>query len=182
MAVLVAEAQTVHYKIIWRGDSVGYINAYRFDSANFDVYKLKSEVSFWFFGRRLIRSEYSQIFKEQQLVSSEAKYFKDDKLRENCSTIFQNSQYDITLNGEKQPPIADPIKVSTTTLLFTKPEVVTAVYSERFGVMMDWEMINDSSFRIKKANGRYNIYSFEKRICKRIKVDNFFATFVEVEV
>ncbi len=177
-----AVAQTVHYKIIWRGDSVGYINAYRFDSANFEVYKLKSEVSFWFFGRRLIKTEYSEIFKEQILISSEARYFKDDKLREDCSTIFRNSQYDITLNGSKQPSIADPIKISTTTILFRKPEGTKAVYSERFGEMMDLERINDSSFRIEKANGRFNVYSFENGICKRIKVDNFFATLYFIRI
>ena len=182
MAALVAEAQSVHYKIIWRGDSVGYINAYRFDSINFEVYKLKSEVSFWFFGRRFIKSEYSEVFKDQQLISSETRYFKDDKLREKCSTIFLDSAYDITLNGIKQPSISDPIKISTTTLLFKKPEVTKAIYSERFGVMMDFKKINDSSFRIEKANGRFNVYSFENEICKRIEVDNFFATLFFVRI
>ncbi len=178
----VATAQTLHYKVVWRGDSVGYIKTYKFDSANFEVYKVKSLVTFWFFGRRSIKTEYSEVFQDQKLISAEVRYFKDEELRERCSTILKNSLYQIELNGDIQPPIMNPIYVTTTTLYYYKPDRAKSVYSERFGEMMPLEEINDSEIRIEKPNGRYNEYTFENGICKRVKVDNFFATLFFVRI
>ncbi len=178
MSTGILKAQTLKYKVVWRGDSVGLIEAYRYDSIGFLVYRIISKIEFRFLGRRTIEMDFESIYSNGSLIRAKSRYSRDSKLRNFSHINFDGSGYRITIDGKLRDRIEKyRISCSIASIYHNEPFGVSEILSERYGEMSTVKAVKPGHYNVKKPDGRYNIYIFENGICQLVVVDNFFATF-----
>jgi len=172
------KAQTLKYKVVWRGDSVGLIEAYRYDSTGFLVYRIISKIEFRFLGRRTIEMDFESIYSNGSLIQAKSRYSRDSKLRNVSHINFDGSGYLITIDGKLRDKIDKyRIPYSIASIYHNEPLGVSEILSERYGEMSTVNAVKPGHYNVKKPDGRNNIYIYENGICQLVVVDNFFATF-----
>ena len=174
-------AQKLQFKVIWKGDSSGYVTATKSDSIGFEVYKINSKVTFWLFGNREIDSFYISVYKDGQLIKSKSTLSRDGKLREKTTTRWVDEKYTIIRDDKVIESVEGIIEQSIARLYFYQPQP-GPVYSERFGEFLEMQPDSGSVYHIVKPDGRKNTYSFGSRYCKLVEVDNWFATLYFVRI
>jgi len=174
-------AQTLRYKILWRGDSVGYLEATKKDSLAYQVYTINSEVGFWLFGKRIIQSKYTSIYDQDQLMQSNAAHYRDGKLKEKTEVVRINDQYEVISDGEEQESILSSISQSIARIYFHKP-LSEPLFSERHGQFLSVESKDGLEYKIEKPDGRMNTYVFGNEYCNLVEVDNVWAKLYFVRI
>ncbi len=167
-------AQNIQYKVLWRGDSVGYIDAKKLDSLDFKVFTIKSKVGFWFFGKKIIESRYVSVYADGQLMESSTTHRRDGKLKEKTNVRWVDNQYEVVVNEKLKEPISYPITQSIAQIYFDKPSP-DPLFSERYGIFLPLNFTDDFSFQIEKPDGRNNTYTFGNEYCNLVEVDNLWA-------
>lgn len=159
--------QTLHYKILWRGDSVGSMTVNRSDSAGHEVYYLESVASYWMFGEKRILTQIRSTFNEDQLIEASATIHRNETLRESSFTRWTGSAYEIQ-QDDKTWIVQHPIHHTIASAYFRIP--VEEVYSERFGRMLPVTPGEDQVI-VTKPNGYKNAYGYGT-FCNWVEVDN----------
>lgn len=178
VSITSARCQNLKYSVVWKGDSIGHINANKYDSAEFFVYKIESEVSFWFFGTRTIQYDYITLYKKDTLIKASTKYKRNGDLKSESHVALNGSGYDIVVDGNvSKLTEPNPIGYSVTAIYYNEPKFLSEIFSERWGEILKVTPTGQNQYSIEKPDGRKTEYFFENGICSRVIVDNFFATF-----
>ena len=173
------KAQNLRYRVMWKGDSIGIVSATRYDSAEFNVYTIDSEVRFWLFGTKTIHYNYHTIYKQDTLISAFTRYTRNGNLKAE-STIVLNGKggYKVNVDGEHRL-ISEPdaIDHSITAIYHNEPNSLNGIFSERFGEVLNVKSSGPNHYFIEKPDGRQTEYFFENGICSKVVIDNLFTTF-----
>lgn len=167
-------AQNIRYKVLWRGDSVGYILANQSDSLDHKIFHIKSKVGFWFFGKKIIESKYHSIYYNNQLLQSTTTHRRDGKLKESSTTRWEKDHYELEVDGKTKAPITHPITQSIARIYFDKP-TPDPLFSERYGTFLALNFKDSLTFQIEKPDGKFNTYTFGSEFCNLVEVDNMWA-------
>jgi len=172
------QAQNLRYSVVWKGDSVGHVLANRYDSAEFNIYKIDSKVKIWVLGTRIIEYNYETIYKKDTLIRAFTKYTRNGDLKAESTVSINGNGYDVVVDGDYQLLTEpSPIDYSVTTIYHNEPLEIKSIFSERFGTLLDIRSPGPNHYYIEKPDGRPTEYFFENGICSKVVVDNFFATF-----
>lgn len=171
------QAQTLNYRIIWKGDSVGFLSA-DVEKKNETIhYKIISEASFWALKRFNLANFFESIQRDTIVTFAKTTYHINEKLK-SSSTIYKNgSGYDVTIDGETTKEPTQIISRTITSVYHSPPTFSTKVFSERFGVFCSWKKLNADMYELTKPDGRTNIYEYKNGVCQKVKVNSRFATF-----
>ena len=171
-------AQTLNYSVVWKGDSIGIISANKYDSADFNVYTIKSKVEFWFFGIKTINYEYQSLYKQDTLVQAFTKYTRNGDTKAESSVILHDKAYNIMVDGITHIMTSPhPIGSSVTAIYHNEPILLSSIFSERFGEILKVNSPDPNHYFIEKPDGRQTEYYYENGICSKVIVDNFFTSF-----
>ena len=174
----ISYSQNLRYSIVWKGDSVGHLLANKYDSAEFDIYKINSEVRFWFFGTKTILYNYKSVYKRDTLIKASTRYLRNGNLKAESTVSLNGRGYEVVVDGDYQLLTEpNPIDYSVTTIYHNEPNLVTSIFSERWGTVLSVRSPDPNHYFIEKPDGRSTEYFFENGICSKVVVDNFFATF-----
>ena len=172
------EAQNLNYSVMWKGDSIGIVSANKYDSAEFNVYAIKSKVEFWFFGIKTIKYNYLTIYKQDTLISAFTRYTRNGDIKAESSIQLHDKGYDIIVDGDSRMITSPhPIDHSVTAIYHNEPNLLTGIFSERFGEMLKVNSPDPNHYFIEKPDGRQTEYFFEDGICSKVVIDNFFTSF-----
>jgi hypothetical protein len=174
-----AQTQDLEYRIVWKNDSVGHLQVAQYDSSGFAIYRIDSEVEIWFFGTKNIRYNYYSRYQQGKLVRSTTRYTKNEQIKAQSSLRWENGEYDIWVDGDKQEIAENElIDCSVTTIYVHEPQSRNKIFSERFGQFLTVTELAPHHYAIGKPDGRPTEYIFKNGICSKVIVDNFFATFI----
>ena len=171
-------AQSLQYDVIWKGDSIGYVHAQKFDSADYSIYTIDSEVTFWFFGSKRLEYRYHTLYHYDELIRASTRYLKNGNLKSTSQVIRNDSGYEISQDGEKIPKSTlESINGSINTIYHQEPGHKEEIFSERFGQLLPIESPHANRYVLTKPDGRTTTYEYVNGICERVLVDHFFARF-----
>ncbi len=174
---LFAQSQdhSLMYKVVWKGDSIGYVSANEKVEDQTRELQLSSYTQFRFLMKFSLNYEYFTKYDNGKLVQSKTENKLNDKSRDYSTVEFQNNQYRIDCDGDVSYMTAN-IDYSVTNLYHKEPKGRNKIFSERFGEFLELEDIGESTYVLTKPSGRKNYYKYKNGICKEVKVINQFAT------
>jgi len=169
-------AQQLQYNIVWKGDSIGYLNVERFstDSTILHVFESNSQFRILF----LFTTGYSSevVFKNGLLAKSRTLTYMNDGLRGSADVNWINNQYEIIIDGIPQT-LSTPVTNTVGMLYFTEPRQLSRVFSERHGQYLPISDIGDGKYELKKPDNNTNIYTYVNGMCTEVEIHNTWATF-----
>ena len=169
-------SQQLQYNIVWRGDSVGYLNVARVftDSTTHHSFESNSQFRILF----LFTTGYSSeaLFENGILKNSKTETFMNDGLSGSSDINWDNDQYEITVDGKLQT-ISSPITSSVGMLYYTEPSQLSRIFSERHGQYLSLISKGDGKYELKKPNNNSNFYTYVDGRCIEVEVQNTWATF-----
>lgn len=169
-----ASAQTLTYKVTWKGDSIGYLRAEKDKSGPFVTYELKSETAFSFLLSYSMLTKYHSVYKDGRLLNASSNNFVNDKQKGYSKITFLKDSYKIEVNKEVRTE-AFNIDESISTLYFDPPKK-SSIFSERHGILCDIRNMGNGAFDLVKPDDRINTYYYRNGICERVKIHLALAT------
>ena len=172
-----SSGQVHEYRVLWKGDSIGYVSATLYDSNGYDVYHIHSDVRVWFFGTKRLNTYFHSVFHADELLSGVTYSTKNDQMEYWSSAKRDGDSYAIHVdNNKKQINFDDKIQYSITTLYHQEPVGISKIFSERYGTFLEVIEISPHHYTLEKPNGRLTEYTYRDGICTKVVVENFFIT------
>lgn len=180
MAVLTSASaqETLSFKVVWRGDSIGYFETQTRDSSSYQLYNINSEVAFWLFGKRRLYYNYRTVYDTSSLLRASSINTLNGSVRSSSAVFRTKGGYDIFIDDKEEQRLEDlEIFYSVSKLYYEEPVGVEEVFSERYGTFMKVEVVEPNKYKVEKPGGRYNIYTFVDGKCTLVEVNNWIAKF-----
>ena len=147
------------YKVLWGGDSIGYIKVNRYFSAGKEIIRLKA------------KSHTSVLWMIQNVSSSGNTTFKNDTLLKSISTLKINKKTETSIaswsgtrysliSGSSTNIIYKPISFSVSKLYFKEPRNVSQVFSEQHLELCSLTKTSTHTYCLKLPNGDKNFKKF----------------------
>lgn len=174
---IICYSQELTYDILWKGDTIGTLVAQQYDSASFAIYSIESDVSIWMLGRKNLKNTSKSTYDGNDLINTQACYYKNDVLKETNRTQLTDNMYLVHhLEKKREDEVDSPHSYSICRLYFDEPKALDQVYSERHCKLLQLKRKGSNSYELTKPDGRLNTYTFEEGICQEVKVETFWAT------
>jgi hypothetical protein len=177
---LQVQAQSITYKVTWRGDSIGYLRAEKDRSGPFVTYELKSETAFSFLLSYSMQTQYHSVYKEGQLLTASTKNFVNDKQKDHSQIKYLDNAYQIEVNDKSRKDVLK-IDESIATLYFAPPKG-NSIFSERFGEKLTITKSGGSSYDLIKPDKRVNTYFYKNGVCERVKINLALASIELIKI
>lgn len=175
---VLANSQSLIYKIVWKGDSIGYIESKVRHNDNYKIYLLESKAHFSVLIKFELQNDYSAKFVNDTLVQTRTISKLNGNERTNTIVNRKSNKYHVVSDGEEWMLEQDHIDFTISMLYFNEPAGKSEIFSERYGKFLELKNISDKTFELTKPNGRKNIYTYGiEGICQRVEVDNAFTKF-----
>jgi hypothetical protein len=168
-----------HYEISVLGFSIGEMTANRSKSADSTVYKVKSNVSFWFLGKVNVdfrvdtRMAKNQIVWARSTSSSNKGDFKSE-------VKWNGNFYEVNATSykyENKKPIHDPVSLSSVMLFFHEPKDNQAFLGEAFGLVTKVKKLSPNSYEVT-INGNTNRYYYENGVMVKAEMQSPIKNYV----
>lgn len=164
---------TRHYEISVLGFSIGEMTANRSKSADTTIYKVSSQVSFWFFGKVNVDFKVDSRFAKNQIVW--ARSFSTSNKGDFQSEVKWNGEnYKVDATSykfENNKPIMNPVAFSSVMLFFHEPNGIEDFLGEVFGLVTKMKKIEGNGYEVK-INGNTNRYYYENGIMVRAEMES----------
>jgi len=171
----ISSAQTLKYRISWKGDSIGYIIAKKTESKSLESYHIKTEANISIIFSFTMVTDFHADFEEGVLKKATTKSSLNDKERSYSKIDYTGGTYNIeTDDGNSK--LHGKIEESVVAMYFNEPGL-ERVFSERYGKMCDVKRVESGKYELKKPDGRNNYYYFENGICQSGEINHSLATF-----
>jgi hypothetical protein len=162
-----------HYEISVLGFNIGEMTANRSKSADSTIYKVKSNVSFWFLGKVNVdfrvdtRMTKNQIVWARSTSSSNKGDFKSE-------VKWNGKFYEVDASSykfENSKPIHDSVSLSSVMLFFHEPKDNQLYLGEAFGLVTKVKKLNASSYEVT-INGNTNRYYYENGVMVKAEMQS----------
>ncbi|MEL7002237.1 MAG: DUF6134 family protein [Bacteroidota bacterium] len=171
----VSSAQTLKYRVSWKGDSIGYIIAKKTENKNQQSYHIKTEANISVIFSFTMVTDFHAHFEEGILKEATTKSSLNDKERSYSKVNYIAGAYNIETD-EGNSKLHGKIKESVVAMYFNEP-AHEKVFSERYGKMCEVKRVSSDKYELKKPDGRNNYYYFENGICQSGEINHSLATF-----
>lgn len=162
-----------NYEITVLGFKIGEMTANRSKSSDSTVYKVKSAVSFWFFGKVNVDFQSESRVLNNQVVwtRSESKSNKGD-FRSQVKWNGRNYEVNAsTYKYENSKPLYDPVSLSSVMLFFHEPKPNQDFLGEVFGLVSQVKKISNNVYEMT-MNGNTNRYYYENGIMIKAEMES----------
>lgn len=153
------------YEISVLGFKIGEMTANRSKNGDSTVYKVKSAVSFWFFGKVNVDFSVDTKLLDKQIVWSRS--FSSSNKGDFKSELKWNGQYyDVdaaTYKFENKKPIKEPLYLSGSMLFFHEPKGGENSLGEVYGLVSKVKKIENNGYEVT-INGNTNKYYYKNGV------------------
>lgn len=170
-------SQELTYEIVWKDDSIGFLQANRSPVNSFYKYIINSQVTFKFIGSVNMEYYFENLFSNGVLVKGLSKNFVNSKEKSSSLIKWDGKTYSAVVDEEKVEIENNPIKHTISSIYFQEPKGVKQVFSERFAVYCTLVEIETSKYELTLPNGKKNYYTYENGICSLVEINHSLATF-----
>lgn len=168
-------AQTLKYRVSWKGDSIGYIVATKTKNQNQESYHIRTEANISILFDFTMITDFHAHFEEGVLKKASTKSSLNNKERSYSKIEHASNIYTIeTDEGSSQ--LFGKIKESVVAMYFNEPGL-NEIFSERYGKMCELKRLEPGKYELVKPDGRNNYYYFKDGICQAGEVRHSLATF-----
>lgn len=173
--VLAAQKQCLNYKVVRKGNEIGWVSLEKLTVNNSTIISLGSEIK-----ATVILFTFSSAAKE----ISEFWYGKlhhsyfyrktNGTVKANRHTRFVGNSYEVEDRSEKTKLNISPVTFNTLCMYFQEPVDQKQVYSENHQCFLDIEKESDGAYRISFPDGSSNSFYYTAGVCSKVKIDNTF--------
>jgi hypothetical protein len=162
-----------HYEITVLGFNIGGMTANRSTKMDTTIYKVTSEVSFWFFGKVNVEFNVDSRLKNKQIVSTQS--FSSSNKGDFQSKIKWNGDfYEVnasTYKFENDKPIETPLYLSSVMLFFHEPKGGEDFLGEVFGLVSKVKKIENNGYEVT-INGNTNRYYYKNGVMVKAEMES----------
>jgi hypothetical protein len=162
-----------NYEITVLGFKIGEMTANRSKSSDSTLYEVKSNVSFWFFGKVNVDFRLDSRFANNQIVWTRS-FSKSNKGDFQSEVKWNGRHYEVdasTYRFENSNPIYDPVSLSSVMLFFHEPKSNQDFLGEVFGLVTKVKRISEGTYEVS-MNGNTNRYYYENGIMVKAEMQS----------
>lgn len=162
-----------NYDITVLGFKIGGMTANRSTKNDTTIYKVKSEVSFWFFGKVNVDFSVDTRVKNKQVVWSRSNS-SSNKGDFHSKVKWNGKFYDVdasTYKFENKKPIEDPLFLSGVMLFFHEPVGGEDFLGEVFGLVSKVKKIENNGYEVT-VNGNTNRYYYKNGVMVKAEMES----------
>ncbi|MFN3999413.1 DUF6134 family protein [Algoriphagus sp.] len=168
-----------HYEISVLGFNIGEMTANRSKIADSTVYKVKSNVSFWFLGKVNVDFRVDTRLAGNQIVWAKSNS-SSNKGDFNSEIKWNGKFYDVdasTYKFENKKSINEPVALSSAMLFFNEPKDNQALLGEAFGLVSRVKKLSATSYEVT-INGNTNRYYYENGVMVKAEMQSPIKNYV----
>lgn len=161
------------YEVTVLGFNIGEMTANRSISKDTTIYKVTSEVSFWFFGKVNVGFAVDTRLKNKQIVWARSSS-KSNRGNFQSKVKWNGNSYDVDASSykfENKKPIEDPVFLSSVMLFFHEPKGGEDFLGEVFGLVSKVKKIENNGYEVS-INGNTNRYYYENGIMVKAEMES----------
>lgn len=168
------------YDLIVSDKSIGTVKATKTIEGDITTYTSNTDATVSFIINTKIKTRMTTVYKNDSLLSSDYKFYKNDNLKEYATVFIKDGKYILNHDG-KTTELKEGIKLSTIILPFEVPENNTAYFEEVEGYFKTIKSENKTSFKlINPENNRKDDYVYKDGIMQKCIVRNPLVDFTMV--
>ncbi len=161
------------YEITVLGFKIGDMTANRMRSGDSTIYKVKSAVSFWFFGKVNVDFNVDTRLVNRQVVWTRS--FSSSSKGDFSSEVKWNGDH-YTVNAtsykfENKKSIEDPLFLSSVMLFFNEPKEGEDFLGEVFGLVSKVKKIENNGYEVM-INGNTNRYYYRNGVMVKAEMQS----------
>lgn len=150
------------FQIEFKNNVVGTYQVEKLEIDGSTIYRSNSESTLRFIGTVHAQYELESVFKDNVLIRSEVRTFKNGTLDSETITSLVGSHYTIIMDGNSSTIDTNRIDKSVVQLYFEPPQDGDRFFSEKDGSFKVVSKIGDSEFKLGKSNPSIFKYKDEK--------------------
>lgn len=170
-----SSAQSLKYRISWKGDSIGYIIATKTKNHDQESYHIRTEANINILFDFTMVTDFHSHFEQGILKRASTKSLLNDKDKGYSKIEHAEGIYSIETD-EGNSKLHAKIKESVVAMYFKEP-VQEKIFSERYGKMCQVKQVDSDKYELRKPDGRNNYYYFKNGICHAGEIRHSLATF-----
>jgi len=167
---VVSQASLYNYKVMYRGDVIGWMKLEKNINGNKSDLSLVSEIKTRVIVPVRVYFKEMSTFEDGKLVFSSQFQKANGKIKTDKQTKLVSDKYEITENGEHNMISSPLINTNLLSLFFDEPLAVNYAYSEKQQRFLKIVKSRDGGYELKFPNGNKNCFYYSKGICTKIKV------------
>jgi hypothetical protein len=162
-----------NYEITVLGFKIGEMTANKSKSSDSTLYRVKSNVSFWFFGKVNVDFNADSRVVNNQVVKTKS-VSKSNKGDFHSHVKWNGKYYEVdasTYKFENSKPIYDPISLSSAMLFFHEPKPNQDFLGEVFGLVSKVNRVSEGTYEVS-MNGNTNRYYYENGVLVKAEMQS----------
>ncbi|QHI36150.1 hypothetical protein IMCC3317_15090 [Kordia antarctica] len=172
-----AQTTTLIYDLIVSNKTIGTVKTTKTLEGNQTTYTSDTDATISFIIKTKITTRMTVVYKNDSLLSSDYKFYKNDNLKEYATVIIKEGKYILNHDGKKTE-FKEGIKLSTILLPFEKPKNNVSYFEEVEGCFKVIKYENETLFKlINPKNNRNDDYSYKDGIMQKCVIRNSIVDF-----
>lgn len=169
-----AQKHQLNYKVIFRGDDIGWMRLEKNVNGSKSNLSLTSEIK-----TRIIFS--IDVFTKELSTFENGKLIYSSLFRKNNGSVKVDKQtkligdlYEISEEGEKHRFKFPLIDSNLLSLYFEEPVTLKKVYWDKKNCFLDVTKTEDGGYLMKFSNGNCNRFYYKNGVCTKVKIEHMF--------
>ena len=163
------KAEKTVYTIITKNDTAGYLHVSKWIENDTVFYSYHSDATTTLLKTFHVISDRVCKYIDGQLVYCHSKNIVNGDIRDNATTAWKGTYYEVVNGGEKKIE-DDIIDFSSLLLFFSEPQNIEETYSELKAKFLGLKKEAENAYRIDTGWGRHSTYFYESGIMKRAEI------------
>lgn len=167
-----SNAQTLHYKVIHDGKTLGTLDASKTVSGNTTIYTSHTKIQYELLVAINVVYDYHVTYTNGNLVEAKAHITVRGNDKTKAKTVKEGNAYNYYSEGQLVKKIPKEfIKHSVVQLFFEEPLNVSKIYAEEHGEYHNIRHISDHIYMKQAPNGNKNTYAYKDGLLQKSDVD-----------
>jgi len=163
--------KNLYFDVVHNGKVIGSLNATKTHKNSVTYYQSSTIIETRIIKEIRVNYKYDVAFENNLLESSNVNITVNEKPHAKTHTLWKDSDYQVTKDGENKEILTDSINYATVQLYFKEPKNIKKCYSEQDGSFNTIMALGNHSYKKINSKGRENIYYYSKGILKKATID-----------
>jgi hypothetical protein len=173
-ALSISQNVQLNYKIIQRGNNIGWLRLEKNSIGTRSELSLVSEISTKAIVPITMLVRESSSFENGKLIYSSQFRKTNGTTKLDKQTKLVTDTYEVSENGEKLKLAFPIINSNLLSLYFQEPVTSNSVYCDKQQCFIKITKTADGGYKMKFPNGNSNCFYYKEGICTKIKIDHTF--------
>jgi hypothetical protein len=174
-----SQSSNSQFEVVVAGFNIGRVTAEEIKNEETTEYHIKSEVSFWFFGKINLGFTLKNVFQKEMLMNSKS-LSKTNRGDFESLITWKGSHYDVksaTYKFENNKPVREVISNTSGKFYFHEPKDGDMMISETYGLVSRVTQKSPGVYEVN-VNGNRNEYHYRNGKLEKIVMQNPIKDFV----